>query len=109
MSSHLAEWRNFRGNSSDLVFILCSCVSVVGTQICSTNKCSFGESNSHKIKFLYFSGKKQPHNFLLALKCFNIQGQDDKSDRNKYIVLKETGNLNFKIVGKHLELVVWEM
>lgn len=34
MSSHLAEWRNFRGNSSDLVFILCSCVSVVGTQIC---------------------------------------------------------------------------
>lgn len=75
MSSHLAEWRIFRGYSSDLVFILCSCVSVVGAQICSVNKCSFGESNGHKIKFLYFSGRKKPHNFLLALNCFNIQGQ----------------------------------
>lgn len=61
----------------------------MGTQICSMNKCSFGESNSHKIKFLYFSGKKQPYNFLLALKCFNIQGQDDKSDSNKYRVRRD--------------------
>lgn len=81
----------------------------MGAQICSVNKCSFGESSSNKIKFLYFSGRKQPHNFLLALKYFIIQGQDDKSDSNKYIELEETGNLNFKILGKHLELVVWEM
>lgn len=110
MRIHLAEWRIFREYSSDLVFISsCSCVSVVGAQICSVNKCSFGESNSHKIKFPYFSGRKKPHNFFLALNCFNIQGQDDKSNSNKYIELEETGNLNFKILGKHLKLVVWEI
>lgn len=54
-------------------------------QFLNVDKCSFGESNSHEVKFLYFSGRKQPHNILLALKCFNIQGQDDKSDGNKYI------------------------
>lgn len=68
----------------------------MGAQICSLNKCSFGEGNSHKIKFLYFSGRKHPHNFLLDLKCFNIQGQDYKSDSNKYIELEETGYLNSK-------------
>lgn len=72
------------------MFISCSCVSVVGAQICSVNKCSFGESNSHKIKLLYFSGRKKPHNLLLALNCFNIQGQDGKSDSNKFIELEGT-------------------
>lgn len=61
----------------------------MGAQICSVNKCSFGESNSHKIKFPYFSGRKKPHNFFLALNCFNIQGQDDKSNSNKYIVRRD--------------------
>lgn len=81
----------------------------MGAQICSLDECSFGEGNSHKIKFLYSNARKQPHKFLLALKCFNIQGQDYKSDSNKYIELEETGNLNFKILGKHLKPVVWEM
>lgn len=73
------------------MFISCSCVSVVGAQICSVNKCSFGESNGHTIKFLYFNGRKKPHNFLLALNCFNNQGQDDESDSNEYTELENTG------------------
>lgn len=93
MNSHLEERRILKGNSSDLVFISCSCVSAVGAPFFSVNKCSLGESNSHEVTFLYFSGRKQPHNFLLALKCFSIQGQNDKSDGNKYIELEETGNL----------------